>query len=289
VVEYGISLPVVQQLPGRAQSWEGTAGTAEILQVARAADRLGYGWIGCSDHVAIPASYVPSMGAIWYDPATTLAYCAAATERIGLLSHVVVLPYRHPLVAAKAFATLDALSGGRVIIGAGSGHLRPEFRSLGIDPDARATLAEEYAAALATALEHEVSSFAGARVAWRDMAIAPRPAQRPRPPIWLGGNSSAMARLAGRLADGWIPWRIDEAAFASRAAAALAEHAARGRGGRFTLVAPLAAGRVRRADAVRDAIRRWRAHGATAFHVGFAPRSAAEYVELLERFRGCIG
>ena len=65
------------------------------------------------------------MGATWYEPATTLAFVAAATRRVRLLSHVLVLPYRHPLVAAKLFATLDALSGGRVIIGAGSGHLKP--------------------------------------------------------------------------------------------------------------------------------------------------------------------
>src|SRR5512143_3598814 len=98
---FGIGLPVVQQVPTQTQGWEGGAGAAEILQVAQAADRLGYAWVACSDHVAVPASYAPSMGATWYEPATTLAFVAAATRRVRLMSHVLVLPYRHPLVAAK--------------------------------------------------------------------------------------------------------------------------------------------------------------------------------------------
>jgi alkanesulfonate monooxygenase SsuD/methylene tetrahydromethanopterin reductase-like flavin-dependent oxidoreductase (luciferase family) len=153
-IEFGIGLPIVQQVAAQTQAWEATGGPAELLRVARAADRLGFAWIACSDHIAVPASYAPSMGATWYEPATTLAFLAAATERVRLLSHVLVLPYRHPLLAAKTFATLDALSGGRVIIGAGSGHLKPEFQSLGVDHAARAAISDEYLDALATALAH---------------------------------------------------------------------------------------------------------------------------------------
>lgn len=281
---FGIGLPVVQQVPTQAQAWEAAAGPAEIAAVARAADRLGYAWVGCSDHVAVPASLAPSMGATWYEPATTLAFVAAQTTRVRLLSHVLVLPYRHPLHTAKLFATLDRLSGGRAILGAGSGHLKAEFRSLGVEHGARAALSDEYLQAIAAALEQEVSSFAGRHVAWRDMLVAPRPLQRPRPPLWVGGNSLAMARRAGRLADGWIPWRIDPAAFAERAAAARAAHAAAGRAGAFTVVAPLAAGRVEAPAALVDAVAAWRARGATALHVGFAHDGAADLIERLERF-----
>jgi probable F420-dependent oxidoreductase len=284
-IDFGIGLPIVQQVPSQAQAWEATAGAAELLQVARAADRLGFAWIACSDHVAVPASYVPSMGATWYEPATTLAFLAAATERVRLMSHVLVLPYRHPLLAAKTFATLDALSGGRAVIGAGSGHLKPEFSSLGVEHARRAAISDEYLRALATALEQEVSSFAGEFVRWRDMRVAPRPAQRPRPPIWVGGNTAAMARRAGRHGDGWIPWQITPQDFATGAALARAAHAARTAAGAFTLVAPLAAGRVEDGAALRRQIEVWRQAGATAFHVGFSHRSAADLVELLERFR----
>jgi len=278
----GIGLPIVQQLPTQAQAWEAEAGPREILQVARAADRLGFAWVTCSDHVAIPASHAPSMGATWYEPATTLAFIAAATERIGLLSHVLVLPYRHPLIAAKQFATLDRLSGGRAILGAGSGHLKPEFRSLGVDYGARAALSDEYLAAIAAALEQEVSSFAGATVQWRDMMIAPRPVQRPRPPLWVGGNTPAMARRAGRLADGWIPWQIAAEDFAAGARLARAAHAERG-GGPFTIVAPLAAGRVEDPAALAATLEHWRAQGATAAHLGLAHHSVADLLDLLER------
>ena len=285
---FGIGLPIVQQVPSQAQAWEAAAGAAELLQVARAADRLGFAWITCSDHVAVPASYAPSMGATWYEPFTTLAFLAAATERVRLLSHVLVLPYRHPLLAAKSFATLDALSGGRAIIGAGSGHLKPEFRSLGVDHEARAALSDEYLRGLATALEQEVSSFSGRFVGWRDMMVAPRPLQRPRPPIWVGGNTTAMARRAGRHADGWIPWQITPADFAARAVVGRAAYAESGRAGDFALVAPLAAGRVAEPAALADQIEQWRVAGATAFHVGFSHRSAADLVTLFERFRDAV-
>ncbi len=283
---FGIGLPIVQQVPTQARPWEAGASVETLLQVARAADRVGAAWITCSDHVAVPASHVPAMGATWYEPATTLAFLAAATTRVGLLSHVLVLPYRHPLMAAKMFATLDHLSGGRAIIGTGSGHLRPEFRSLGIDPDERAALSEEHLAGLAAALGDEVSSFAGRFVGWRDMAVSPRPVQRPRPPLWVGGNTAAMARRAGRLGDGWIPWQITPDDFTARARVARDAYRASGRDGRFAVVAPVAAGRVEDAGALATTLAGWRARGATAVHLGFAHDSAAHLIELLERVAG---
>ncbi|MDX2169569.1 MAG: TIGR03619 family F420-dependent LLM class oxidoreductase, partial [Deltaproteobacteria bacterium] len=272
----GIGLPIVQQVPTQAQAWEAAAGPAEILRVARAAERAGFAWVTCSDHVAVPASHAASMGATWYEPATTLAYVAAATERIGLLSHVLVLPYRHPLQAAKLFATLDRLSGGRAILGAGSGHLKPEFRSLGIDHAARAALSDEYLAAIATALEQEVSSFTGTSVHWRDMHVSPRPVQQPRPPLWVGGNTPAMARRAGRLADGWIPWQLAPEAFAAGAALARAARAERAPGLPFTVVAPVAGGAVEHCAALVETLADWRRRGATAAHLGLRHRSLDE-------------
>jgi probable F420-dependent oxidoreductase len=279
----GIGLPIVQQVPTQAQLWEASAGPAEILRVARAAERAGFAWVTCSDHVAVPASHAPSMGATWYEPATTLAYVAAATERIHLLSHVLVLPYRHPLQAAKMFATLDRLSGGRAILGAGSGHLKPEFRSLGVDHDARAALSDEYLAAIAAALEHEVSSFAGAHVGWRDMHVAPRPVQQPRPPIWVGGNTPAMARRAGRLADGWIPWQLAPDEFAAGAVVARAARAERAAGLPFAVVAPVAGGTVDSPAALVETLADWRRRGAGAAHLGLKHRSLDHLLELLDR------
>src|SRR5207253_11248119 len=97
-----------------------------------------------SVHVAVPASGAAAMGATWFDAGSTLAFVAGATTRIRLLSHVLVLPYRHPLVVAKQYGTLDHLSGGRVILGVGSGHLKPEFAILGADYERRGRVTDEY-------------------------------------------------------------------------------------------------------------------------------------------------
>ena len=281
-LSFGIGLPVVQQVPTQTQAWERTAGPEEIVAVAQAADRLGFAWVTCSDHVAVPASYAASMGATWYEPATTLAFVAASTRRVRLLSHVLVLPYRHPLVAAKLFATLDRLSGGRAIIGAGSGHLKPEFRSLGLEHAARAAMSDEYLEALAVALESDVSSFSGRFVSWRDMMVAPRPVQQPRPPLWVGGNTVAMAQRAGRRGDGWVPWQIALEDFAERARIAREAHRASERAGAFTVVAPVAAGRVEHPDGLIRTLAAWRDAGADAVHLGLTHDGPGHLIELLE-------
>lgn len=279
----GIGLPVVQQVPGRARAWEAEAGPEAVLQVARAADRLGFAWLACSDHIAIPAAAIRRMGATWYEPLTTLAFVAAATTRIRLLAHVLVLPYRHPLLAAKLAATVDQLSGGRLIVGTGSGHLRPEFQALGVDAAQRGAMTEEYLQALAVALGSEMSSFTGRFVQWQAMTVAPRPVQQPHPPLWVGGNTVAMARRAGRFADGWIPWQIAPEAFAERAAQARAAHRDSGRTTPFIAVAPLHAGRVDEPAALRESLARWRDAGADAIHLGLEHDSVDDYVALLER------
>ena len=124
-IGFGIGLPVVQQVPAKVRAWERDAGPAEIERVARAADRLGFAHVACSDHVVVPRSYAPAMGATWYDAISTLAYLGGMTQRIELLTHVLVLPYHHPLVLAKSLATLDAMTRGRLVVGVGSGHLKP--------------------------------------------------------------------------------------------------------------------------------------------------------------------
>src|SRR5439155_1692427 len=186
--------------------------------VAREAERAGFAWVSCSDHVAVPTSRAAAMGAVWYDAGSTLAFVAGATTRIELLSHVLVLPYRHPLVVAKQYGTLDRLSGGRVILGVGSGHLKPEFAALGADYDQRGRVTDEYIHAIGAAWEADVARFDGQTVAFRDVMVAPRPIQQPRPPIWVGGNSRAAVRRAARHAHGWIPWQLAPDDFAAAVA-----------------------------------------------------------------------
>ena len=167
-----------------------------MARLATACDESGYAYVGVCDHVSLPESVVGGMGTHWADPIATLGWIAGFTSNVGLLTHVYVLPYRHPRVAAKQFATLDHLSEGRALIGIGAGHVQAEFDLLGVDFHARGKALDSGIPQLAAALESEFVDGFGAR---------PLPAQSPRPPIWIAGSSPAAIKRAARLADGWLP------------------------------------------------------------------------------------
>ena len=281
---FGTGLPAIQQIPARVRQWERDVDGAKILEAARAAEAAGFAWVSCSDHPAIPVSRAQAMGPTWFDAGSTLAFVAGVTTRIRLMPHVLVLPYRHPLVVAKQYGTLDHLSGGRVILGVGSGHLKPEFKAVGAGYDERGKTTDEYLRALAAVWEHDVGHFEGEFVSFRDMMVWPRPAQKPRPPFWVGGNSNHAVKRAARFADGWIPWELSAEDFAAKAAYARALRHDGGRSDSFTLVAPLGVAATASADAVLRDVTRWREAGANAFHVGIAAESWLQYLDRLAWF-----
>jgi probable F420-dependent oxidoreductase len=194
---FTMQLPVQAQSTLIAQPWESSAGPAELAAVARACDTHGFYSVSVCDHVAIPRDRAQSMSTTWYDTVATLGWLGGLTESVRLLSHVYVVPYRHPLQTAKAFATLDALSGGRAILGVGVGHVEGEFEALGIPFRERGRIADEAIPAIRAALADE---WGGGDVGQR-----PRPVQSGGPPIWIGGSSAAALRRAARLGDGWLP------------------------------------------------------------------------------------
>ena len=205
-LRYGIQLPVQSQSTLYAEEWEDGAGPAELLAVARAADRNGFAYVACCEHVAIPRRLADAMSTVWYDPVATLGFLAAATERVALLSHVAVVGLRHPLATAKQYATLDHLSGGRLVLGVGAGHVEEEFAALGADFAGRGPVLDETVDALKAALgEEEFPVWEGERFSFRDLGQRPRPAQGPRPPVWVGGSSPAAVRRAAVRGDGWLP------------------------------------------------------------------------------------
>ncbi|MEU5809733.1 LLM class F420-dependent oxidoreductase [Streptomyces sp. NPDC047718] len=202
---YGMQLPIQSQSTLYAEAWEASAGPADLAEVARAADRAGFGYVATCDHVAIPRRLAGPMSTIWYDPVATLAFLAGVTERVRLLSHVAILGLRHPLLGAKQYATVDHLSGGRLILGVGAGHVREEFEALGVDFAGRGALLDETLDALRAALgPAEFPAFEGERFSFRDLGQRPRPAQ-PRIPVWVGGSSPAAVRRAAVRGDGWLP------------------------------------------------------------------------------------
>ncbi len=202
---YGMQLPVAAQSTMFAAPWEASAGTAEILRIAQACDRSGFFYLAVSDHVCVPRAQAAAMSTVWYDTVATLGFLAAATGNVRLLSYVYVLPYRHPLAAAKSFATLDALSGGRIIVGVGAGHLEGEFATLGVDFGRRGKLLDEGIDLLAAALTDEYPRHDGTIWKIREVGQRPRPIQQPRPPIWVGGSTPPALRRAAACADGWLP------------------------------------------------------------------------------------
>ncbi|WP_329187497.1 TIGR03619 family F420-dependent LLM class oxidoreductase [Streptomyces sp. NBC_01428] len=202
---YGMQLPVQSQSTMYAEAWEADAGPADLVDIARAADRAGFAYVAACDHVAIPHRLADAMSTVWYDPVATLAHLAAVTERVLLLSHVAIVGLRHPLVTAKQYATLDHLSGGRLVLGVGAGHVEEEFTAVGADFTHRGAVLDETIDALRAALgPDEFPVHHGKTYDFEGLGQRPRPAQE-RVPVWVGGSSPAAVRRAALRGDGWLP------------------------------------------------------------------------------------
>jgi probable F420-dependent oxidoreductase len=288
-VVYGMQLPVQAQSNYFVEPWERDAGPAEMLAVAQAADRSGFFYIGVCDHVAIPEDLSPRMGAIWYDTISTLSWLAAQTTTTRLLSTVFNLTYRHPLVTAKSFATLDLLSGGRTIIGVGVGHVEKEFAALGVDYASRGKATDKAIRVLDVALRDGVID---------GMEIAPRAVQQPRPPLWVGGSAAPAVRRAARQADGWLPQgtpldQMPEMVGLFRRErgddtgdiGAISEWLYVGSPS-WDLDRPAATGS---AEQIAESLRAWVAVGVNHLQVRFASRSASELIDQVTEFGTTVG
>ena len=203
-VVWGLQLPVQSQSTNFVQAWESTADAADLAVVASAADEAGAFYVAVCDHVAVPRPADEAMSTTWYDTVATLGWLAALTSRTHLLSHVYVLAYRHPLATAKAFLTLDHLSGGRAILGAGAGHLASEFALLGVEYDTRGQAVQAAIPVIRAAFEDEYPTVGGPG-AEVGVGMSPRPVRPGGPPIWIGGSSKAAITRAALLGDGWVP------------------------------------------------------------------------------------
>ncbi|MBS9534435.1 TIGR03619 family F420-dependent LLM class oxidoreductase [Mycobacterium sp. M1] len=203
----GLSTPVVVQTPGMASSWEHGAGVDDVVQIAKAADELGFDYLTCSEHVAVPADQGADRGFVYWDPVATLSFLAAHTSRIRLATSIVVLGYHHPLEIVKAYGTLDRISGGRVVLGVGVGSIEDEFAMLGASWPDRGTRADDAILALRAAWAASRPSYAGEFYRFDDVICEPT-ALQPRLPIWVGGRTRRSLRRAVELCDGWMPFGL---------------------------------------------------------------------------------
>lgn len=203
-MEFGAHLPVY-----------GPAATRDtVLGFARKMEALGYESLWASDHVVIPwritsrYPYSPTgefplpPATPFLEPLTTLALVAGATERIRLGTTVLVLPHRHPVLAAKMLATLDHLAPGRVILGAGVGWLREEIELFGVPYQRRGAWSDEALRIMRACWSEERPVFAGEFFSFGALGFAPKPA-RGTIPIWIGGHTPAALRRVAELGDGW--------------------------------------------------------------------------------------
>ena len=175
-----------------------------VAEVAAAVERAGFAGFAFTEHPAPGARWLDAGGHQSLDPFVALGFVAAATSQIRLLTYLSVAPYRNPSLLAKAAATVDALSGGRMILGLGTGYLKGEFHALGVDFDERNALFDEALDVLPLHWRGEPFSYRGRHFDARDVIARPAPPQQPIP-IWIGGNSRLTRRRVVERAQGWMP------------------------------------------------------------------------------------
>ncbi len=199
-------------LRGAAASPEG------IGAIARTGEAAGFDLIAPNDHIVVPggieSAYPYTEDGIWpgasvgeaHEQLTALAWIAGRTERLRILTSVMVVPYRAPVLTAKIVATADVLSEGRVILGCGAGWMREEFEAVGAPDFAeRGRVTDEYLRIFKELWTSDNPSYEGRYARFSDILFEPKPARKPHPPIWIGGESKAALRRAARLGDGWYP------------------------------------------------------------------------------------
>lgn len=178
---------------------------ASLARISVRAEICGFDAVSLADHPAPSATWYRNGGHDTFEPVVALAFAAAATTSLKLMTNLLVLPFRNPYLAAKELTTLDTLSGGRLIAGVGAGYLRSEFAALGADFSRRAELFDEALGAICSIWRDPSTPFVGADFAATGEMRLQRPVQRPHPPVWIGGNSAAARRRVTQFGSGWCP------------------------------------------------------------------------------------
>jgi probable F420-dependent oxidoreductase len=288
-VRLGIVTPVVTRLPGAHARWEETAGIREIAHVVEAAERLGYDFCTCSEHVAVPVEAAEQRGSTYWDPLPTFGYLAARTSRIRFATFVLVLGYHHPLAIAKQYGTLDQVSNGRLVLGVGVGSLEDEFVLLGADFEQRGPIGDDAIRALRAALSRSEPGYDGEYFTFGGFVVDPAATQDPVP-IWAGGRTGRSLRRAVALADGWAPFGLRTAELRALLDRARDTEAWASRSEPLDVVVsndrPFDPGGD--PDRVAEQLGRYRDLGATALAVRLVHHSVEHYVEQLAALASLI-
>jgi probable F420-dependent oxidoreductase len=207
-LKIGIVTPVIHMNPRfDPPGWEATGSVEDVAEVVRSADKAGIDWVSCSEHIAIPVEASGVRGGRYWDPFSTLGYLAAQTERVHLLTHMVVLPYHHPLELLKRLGTLDLLSHGRVVVGVGVGSLEPEFEVLGHEFDGRGDRSDDAIKAIRASWGLRTPEYEGSHYKFSGFIVEPSGVPR-QVKIWVGGRTRRSLRRAVELGHAWMPFRL---------------------------------------------------------------------------------
>jgi probable F420-dependent oxidoreductase len=200
IVRFVVQYPIQSDVDGGA--W---LDPQNIIQFTRTIEAAGLDAVSLTDHPAPSKTWLQDGGHETLDPFVGLGFCAAVTTRIRLMTNLVVLPYRNPLLQAKSMTALDVLSGGRAIFVLGTGYLSSEFAALGVDIGERNALFDEAIEVIKGIWSTDSFSYEGRHFKSVDQIIKPGPIQRPHPPLWLGGNSNVVRDRVARWGQGWAP------------------------------------------------------------------------------------
>ena len=200
-MDYGIVLP-------HFGSFAREEAARRVVAAAEAAEALGYSTVWVIDHLVLPSQieggYAFNPLDPFLEPLTVLGALALKTTRVKLGTAVLVLPYRHPIYTAKALATVDVLSGGRLVVGVGAGWMEPEFAALGVPMRERGSRTNETIDVLKALWTQDTPSYAGRHFQFSNIKFVPQPVQKPRPPILVGGITTGALQRVARRGDGWI-------------------------------------------------------------------------------------
>ncbi len=194
-MKFGVWIPTCRHL----------ATVENIRHSAVRAEQLGYDSVWVSDHVVVPQANIVNFGETIFDPLVTLGVLAGATSRVQLGTTVLIVPYRNAVVTAKMVSSLDALSGGRVVLGVGAGWVAAESAMLGVPFAERGPMTDEHLEAMQELWTKPAPSFAGKYTQFSGLMFEPKPVQKPHPPIWVGGHSRAALRRTAQFGAAWHP------------------------------------------------------------------------------------
>ncbi|MEM7015719.1 MAG: LLM class F420-dependent oxidoreductase [Pseudomonadota bacterium] len=181
----------------------------EVVRLGVRAEELGFDSVWVNHHILHVGYVKERLGTKPYqDALMTLTWIAAQTSRINLGTSVLVMPYLHPMALAKSLATLDQLSGGRLIVGLGAGSLPEENAALGVPYETRGTYCNEFIEVMRRLWTDDEASFSGEFFSIENMCSSPKPVQKPHPPIMIGGNRPAALRRVAQFGDGWHPMNV---------------------------------------------------------------------------------